>query len=900
MFFKWNENSTLVFLNTYRKYPCLWNPYHVKYYDCLAKNEALKDIIKELNIPELNISDCLEQIKVIREKYGQEQIRVIKGFQLHKPYKSPFAWFPIIAEMLTKVIDDQNKLQNIMRSEKTIFPGILKNYINPYDKYKNIYCAQETKQETKDCKTKSRKNTKFTKTGNLNVLNHKSERENDAALLQSPSCDWEDTKPDRLNITSKKTYQQMKSLDTAVPKCFNLADKPYEDIHKAHHRTAENIYQERYNNIIPNPNFSNNLSSHTNYTENIFTTHTDCPQGACNYINQQKTPGAIIMSKPKFCTKGTQFSNERLFPERRTKQVGTNVKQYNKGIQNMICVSKTQADIQKCQRKLHDQEIQNTNCMSQSDCQAFHKYSSMREAKQVDTNIIECPASNVRDMIHIKTIEDSPPNFILITTNRNYVPLIQRDLLKDLTNDKCQKDTNDLYRDQKEAKKTRLTFDDKKLIENEVCFKETCSPDIMETIKHNTTVTKALLQHLEKVAQERVKTHSVTSLLSKKDNANSNSLKTTICEQISCKFANENTHSANSSTIELESLNCLPCLEKKEEDNVIAMFTKTFLRLMKQALVLNSKSVQKGCVRKENVIETFIVLSKIKECADEILKIYMLADCSKRQLLNKFCSRSKSKGKYLSKSNPNSAINSIQTQDVENATDQFTASYTNSKDVEVLYEPSTRIQDHNLSEDTDKEITANLENHEHIGLNVSQVSLHDVGTQYIPKQLQDTGVITEPGQDFERKISVATQNREPILIRVIKSNNGESILKLDKETCVRDAYVVWRTNIDKCSKNMYQKYSIREYYDELSHPGVSHICEKEVNCIDYRTSSLSNRIYRCKGCKSSLLHNCNWTNIRNFGLPSKQRTVSRIPLYVKSHKYTRRRTDLYRTSQSYV
>ncbi|XP_025075451.1 uncharacterized protein LOC105432514 [Pogonomyrmex barbatus] len=407
-----------------------------------------------------------------------------------------------------------------------------------------------------------------------------------------------------------------------------------------------------------------------------------------------------------------------------------------------------------------------------------------------------------------------------------------------------------------EAKKTRLTFDDKKLIENEVCFKEICSPDIMEIIKHNTTVTKALLQHLEKVAQERVKTHSVTSLLSKKDNANSNSLKTTICEQISCKFANENTHSANSSTIELESLNCLSCLEKKEEDNTVAMFTKTFLKLMKQALVLNSKSVQKGCVRKENVIETFIVLSKIKECADEILKIYMLADCSKRQL-NKFCSRSKSKDKYLSK--PNSAINSIQTQDVENATDQFTASYTNSKDVEnatdqftasytnskdveVLYEPSTsRIQDHSLSEDTyvkttmerkpsvrDKEITTHLENHEHIGLNMSQVSLHDMGTQYISKQLQDTGVITEPGQDFERKISVATQNREPILIRVIKSNNGEGILKLDKETCVRDAYVVRRTNIDKCSKNMYQKYSIREYYDELLHPGVSHICEKEM------------------------------------------------------------------------
>jgi len=68
MSLKWNENITFVFLNAYQKHPCLWNPYYVKYYDYLAKNDAFKNIIKELNIPELNISDCLEQIKLIRKK----------------------------------------------------------------------------------------------------------------------------------------------------------------------------------------------------------------------------------------------------------------------------------------------------------------------------------------------------------------------------------------------------------------------------------------------------------------------------------------------------------------------------------------------------------------------------------------------------------------------------------------------------------------------------------------------------------------------------------------------------------------------------------------------------------------------------------------------------------------
>lgn len=64
--------------------------------------------------------------------------------------------------------------------------------------------------------------------------------------------------------------------------------------------------------------------------------------------------------------------------------------------------------------------------------------------------------------------------------------------------------------------------DDKKLVENEVCVKETCSHNIMEIIKHNSAVTQALLQCLEKIMQDKIKICSVTSLLSKRDNVNSN------------------------------------------------------------------------------------------------------------------------------------------------------------------------------------------------------------------------------------------------------------------------------------------------------------------------------------------------------------------------------------------
>ncbi|KYM82691.1 hypothetical protein ALC53_06866 [Atta colombica] len=804
MSLKWNENITFVFLNAYQKHPCLWNPYYVKYYDCLAKNDAFKNIIKELNIPELNISDCLEQIKLIRKKYGQEQTKVIKGFQSGKPYESPFTWFPIIVEMLTKVIDDESKLQNRI-GVKMISP--VKDCITiPYDnnsKYKNVsnfLCMQDYK----------------TKSGSF-----ESEGQSNAQLLQCPFCGWEATNPNKLNIKTKKAYENIKPLNITVPcpEYSNLANKLYEG-YKAHR--IDNMYQEKYENIIPYLTFSNGLPSYTDYSANISkTNYIYYPQRTCSNINQMKqtTPVATVASKLKFCTRKTQLSSKQLFPERRTKQVGTIIEQCNKGIQNTVCVSKTKTDIvQKCYRKIQskplisqevskqvavntveqcDKEIQNTIYISPSNCQVFQIYSSTQEAKPIDAYIMKCPTNDMRNTIGIKlkTVKDSMPNFILITTDRNYLPLIQRDL-KEFTTNKCQKDT------------------------------------VSEV---------------------------------------------TVCEQIPRKFLNENIHSDTSSA-ELESLSSLSCLEKTEKDN-IAMFTEILLQLIKHAFVMNN--------------------------------------WSKRQILNKFYCKSKSKNTCPSRKN--SALNSHQTQNIkEDVVDHFTTPYANSKDVEVLYEPFTsKIRDYSLSQnDTtyaetmmdelfvkDKGITASTENHD-IGLNtLPQILLRDSETQYTPKQLQDTGIVTDP--NFEKKISVATQNREPILIRVIKSNNSGDILKLDKETCVRDAHVLWN---DKYSKNMYQKYSVRKYYDELLHPGISHAREKEVNCIDYRTSLLrtisnpSNGIYKYyKGCRSSLPYHHDWmkTNITNRAISSIQR-VSRIPLYTRSHKYTQRRTDLYRMSRSYV
>jgi len=131
----------------------------------------------------------------------------------------------------------------------------------------------------------------------------------------------------------------------------------------------------------------------------------------------------VLKTKPDIvqkCCKEIQC--KLLTSQEKLKQVAVNtMEQCDKEIQNIICASLT----------------------SKSNCHASQKCSS-RDVKRIDLNIVECPVDNVRNTIGIKlkTIKGSLPNFLLITTDRNYLPLIQKDL-KELTTSKCQKDIGD-------------------------------------------------------------------------------------------------------------------------------------------------------------------------------------------------------------------------------------------------------------------------------------------------------------------------------------------------------------------------------------------------------------------------------------------------------------------------
>ncbi|XP_076294657.1 uncharacterized protein LOC143215923 [Lasioglossum baleicum] len=110
---KWSEKLVMKFLEVYKQYPCLWNPYDKRYYNCKEKNEALQRIIDDLCIPGFTVTDYLQQIKLIREKYKREQLRTIKGLQTQKQYKSPVSWYNIVAQMLVRVISDEEKMNSV-------------------------------------------------------------------------------------------------------------------------------------------------------------------------------------------------------------------------------------------------------------------------------------------------------------------------------------------------------------------------------------------------------------------------------------------------------------------------------------------------------------------------------------------------------------------------------------------------------------------------------------------------------------------------------------------------------------------------------------------------------------------------------------------------------------------
>lgn len=87
---KWSVECVIKFINIYRKHECLWNPKNENYKFKTAKESALNEIIKELNMPGLTSIDIKLKIKSIRTAYKRELTAVLKSF---KDYTPKLFWF---------------------------------------------------------------------------------------------------------------------------------------------------------------------------------------------------------------------------------------------------------------------------------------------------------------------------------------------------------------------------------------------------------------------------------------------------------------------------------------------------------------------------------------------------------------------------------------------------------------------------------------------------------------------------------------------------------------------------------------------------------------------------------------------------------------------------------------
>lgn len=124
---KWRESDTIRFVELYEKAECLWNFRHPVYKNRNARDQAIQNIIKEMNLPgkqskkinskaklllitDFGVNELKNKIKNIRSTYQQEVNKIRRSKQnfdgdIMEEYKTNLAWFPIADRFLKGVIN---------------------------------------------------------------------------------------------------------------------------------------------------------------------------------------------------------------------------------------------------------------------------------------------------------------------------------------------------------------------------------------------------------------------------------------------------------------------------------------------------------------------------------------------------------------------------------------------------------------------------------------------------------------------------------------------------------------------------------------------------------------------------------------------------------------------------
>lgn len=134
MVFKWNDQNTLLFLENFKNYQCLWNHKIDEYKDRTMRANSIKSLISDLNL-EITEEDIKHKIKTIRTRYTTELTKIKQstksGCSSDDVYVPTLYWFKH-AEFLSSVCVPRQSTSSLV--SRIFYQSILIHIhnINPY------------------------------------------------------------------------------------------------------------------------------------------------------------------------------------------------------------------------------------------------------------------------------------------------------------------------------------------------------------------------------------------------------------------------------------------------------------------------------------------------------------------------------------------------------------------------------------------------------------------------------------------------------------------------------------------------------------------------------------------------------------------------------------------------
>lgn len=118
---KWSSDQIVVLLNVYKKFECLWDIRSADYLKRDAKKQAFNDLINELELNGLSVTEDLlkKKIKNLRDAYRNELNKVKKskksGAGASDVYRPKLVWFAVADGFWNSVISGRQSSSSMVR-----------------------------------------------------------------------------------------------------------------------------------------------------------------------------------------------------------------------------------------------------------------------------------------------------------------------------------------------------------------------------------------------------------------------------------------------------------------------------------------------------------------------------------------------------------------------------------------------------------------------------------------------------------------------------------------------------------------------------------------------------------------------------------------------------------------